>query len=262
MLVQRPTATPAHSQESSQPQSRQAQHLQQTHRNICRFYRQGTCKHGLTGRPQEHPRPCRRLMKHGNHSPQGRACEYFHPKMCPTSLSKRECFKADCKLKHIMGTKWKQPAVSQEANRTSTDDASTPDRNYFLEAMQAMRMEIMSALNQRLAALQSIHPMAMGQVQGSPQPMVPASATSLKKPQPAPVSLKGWCRPLRVTDLLHHLQHPGTEASDSPYQSPVPLQLSGGSTWSAWQGRKPSADCVIPTARWPHRQASINQCRI
>ena len=119
MLVQRPTATPAHSQESSQPQSRQAQHLQQTHRNICRFYRQGTCKHGLTGRncPQEHPRPCRRLMKHGNHSPQGRACEYFHPKMCPTSLSKRECFKADCKLKHIMGTKWKQPAVSQDRHQ-------------------------------------------------------------------------------------------------------------------------------------------------
>ena len=115
----------------------QDQHQQQTHRNICRFYRQGTCKHGLTGCncPQEHPPPCRRLMKHGNRSPQGctsgRACEYFHPKMCPTSLSKRECFKADCKLKHIMGTKRKQPAVSQEANRTSPDDASTPDRNYF-----------------------------------------------------------------------------------------------------------------------------------
>ena len=236
MLVQLPTASPAHSQESSQPQSRQAQHQQQTHRNICRFYRQGTCKHGLTGRncPQEHPPPCRRLMKHGNRSPQGctsgRACEYFHPKMCPTSLSKRECFKADCKLKHIMGMKRKQPVVSQEANRTSPDEASTPDRNYFLEAMQAMRMEIMSALDQRLAALQSIHPMAMGEVQGSPQPMVPTQI--MRTPQQVVTAWPGYSvsgqgylwPPGQAVDIRHLTQ--GAAASTSQPQGLVPTPTS------------------------------------
>ena len=150
--------------------------------------------------------------------------------MCPTSLSKRECFKADCKLKHIMGTNMKLPAVSQEANRTSPDVASTPHRNYFLEAMQAMGMEIMSALDQRLAVLQSIHPMAMGQVQGSPQPMVPTQI--MRTPQQVVTAWPGYSvsgqgylwQPGQAIDVRHLTQ--GAAASTSQPQGLVPTHQS------------------------------------
>ena len=79
-------------------------------RIICPYYRQGTCKHGHKGRqcPKDHTPACRRPLKHGNKGPQGctqgRSCTNFHPRMCSSSLAKRQCFKADCKLKHVAHT--------------------------------------------------------------------------------------------------------------------------------------------------------------
>lgn len=163
------------SQGSQQAQNRNDQKSNGHKQNICRYYRQGTCKHGIAGRscPHEHPPPCRKLMKHGNRGPKGctsgSSCNYFHPKMCPTSMSKRECFKPDCKLKHIPGTKRKSHPA-HETNSPHTTNSSTADKNYFLEAMQAMREEIMSALDQRLAALQNVHLMAGEKAQLPPQP--------------------------------------------------------------------------------------------
>ena len=58
---------------------------------ICPFYRKGSCRHGQSGKecPDDHPRPCKKLLKHGNRGPAGCTmgsdkCSAFHPKMCPT----------------------------------------------------------------------------------------------------------------------------------------------------------------------------------
>ena len=77
----------------------------------CRFYRSGSCKHGISGKgcEFEHPKMCDKLLKHGTRQPQGcnkgTKCDKFHPKMCPTSISKLECFDKKCKLRHVRGTK-------------------------------------------------------------------------------------------------------------------------------------------------------------
>ena len=79
---------------------------------ICPFYRKGICRYGSSGRGclNEHPRPCKKLIQHGNKAPNGytlgRAkCDKFRPKMCHYSLSKGICQNADCKLRHVIGTK-------------------------------------------------------------------------------------------------------------------------------------------------------------
>ena len=151
-------------------------------RNICRFYRQGTCRYGLKGHncPKEHPAACKKLMKHGNRGPNGctmgQACDKFHPKMCQTSLRKRECFNVDCKLKHVTGTTRKKPQTNTKTGVSSPSTAQ--EENPFLEALQAMRADIMRELDQRLASLTSAPNMATAapaQVQPHPPPTMPSS---------------------------------------------------------------------------------------
>lgn len=159
----------------------------QQNKNICPFYRKGTCRYGLTGRncPKDHPTPCRKLMKHGNRGPNGctlgRACEKFHPKMCPTSLTKRQCLREDCKLRHITGTARKDQPKRPAGTAQHTKPQSTPpmpanDSNYFLEALQAMRQEIMTELEHKLTALQKGPPMPATMPQAQPQPLPPQAA--------------------------------------------------------------------------------------
>ena len=141
-------------------------------RNICPYYRQGTWKHGLLS-PDSAPKTttaCSRLSKHGNKGlqgcTQGQSCTNFHPKMCPSSLAKRQCFKADCKLKHMAHTV-RVPKTSEQERQTHQEDGqeTLADRNSFLEAVRAMRDGIMQELNQKLAALQTAPPVATSNVQ-------------------------------------------------------------------------------------------------
>ena len=127
-------------------------------RNVCPFYRRGICRYGVGGRlcPKDHPPACKKLTKHGNRSPDGctlgRACDSFHPKMCPGSLSKRVCQKADCKLRHVTGTKRQQTdSPTNKSKKQETDPVSLQD--HFLEAIRMMRSDIMQELDQRLAHL-------------------------------------------------------------------------------------------------------------
>ena len=73
------TSTEDHSQlqqqETQQPpdtasQSGQAEGTSNSpgSRKICPFYTKGTCRHGLSGKgcPNEHPKPCKKLIQHGN----------------------------------------------------------------------------------------------------------------------------------------------------------------------------------------------------
>ena len=103
-------------------------------RNVCPFYRRGICRYGVGGRlcPKDHPPACKKLTKHGNRSPDGctlgRACDSFHPKMCPGSLSKRVCQKADCKLRHVTGTKRQQTdSPTKKSKKQETDPVSLQD---------------------------------------------------------------------------------------------------------------------------------------
>ena len=49
-------------------------------------------------------------MNHGTREPRGcnlgrRNCPNFHPKLCPQSIRKSECFNTECKLQHVRGTR-------------------------------------------------------------------------------------------------------------------------------------------------------------
>lgn len=81
---------------------------------ICRFYVENRCKHGISGRKGgscnfQHPKPCRKLLNDGTRGPRGcnkgTRCEYFHPKMCYRSLKERICIKTDCKFIHVKSTR-------------------------------------------------------------------------------------------------------------------------------------------------------------
>ena len=147
---------------------------QYTLSNICRHYQRGTCKYGLVGRecPRDHPRACQKLLTHGNKGPngctQGRSCENYHPRMCTSSLRTRQCFKKDCKLRHVKGTARKQKEMpSQKEHLPQKENGN------FLDALNALRAEMSNAfrheinsLHQRLYATQT--PSQMAQQQPAP----------------------------------------------------------------------------------------------
>ena len=94
-----------------------------------------------------------------------------------------------------------------------------------------MRVEIMSALDQRLAALPKIHPMALGQVRGTPQVMVPTQ--TMGTPQQQVVTAwpgygipgQGYMwHPGQALNIHQHTQ--GAAASTSQPQGLVPTPLS------------------------------------
>ena len=96
---------------------------------VCKFFRMGRCKHGISGKKDgnclySHPKPCRKFLNNGPKSrggcTKGTSCTLFHPKICHTSLRKRTCFREDCKFLHIKGTKRTQEQQESEvANRVN-----------------------------------------------------------------------------------------------------------------------------------------------
>ena len=92
---------------------------------ICLFFRNGNCKHGISGKECKfaHPKICAKFKQHGTKQPrgckQGKKCKDFHPKMCFNSLRKGECFKEQCHFNHIKGTK-RAPAVEKNKIQSTT----------------------------------------------------------------------------------------------------------------------------------------------
>ena len=74
----------------------------------CNFYKNNKCKFGISGKGCnfKHEQPCTKILKHGLGGRFGCSgkCDKFHPKMCRTSLAKRECYKVDCTYKHLPNT--------------------------------------------------------------------------------------------------------------------------------------------------------------
>ena len=69
---------------------------------VCSFYKRGICKHGKKGSECRfsHPSYCKPLLMHGTHPVhgciKGKECTDLHPKMCYSSLNKKQCFNEKC----------------------------------------------------------------------------------------------------------------------------------------------------------------------
>ena len=174
-------------------------------KKICRFFQKNTCRHGITGKGCKfyHPKPCNKLLKHGTRTPHGctlgkNKCENFHPKMCPSSLSKGECITTNCRLQHVRGTKFpmkespqnsgseapnqahqnrrdKKQDPKKSTKRTDTPASSPPSSNDFLESLRLLKLEMMEAMDLKLATIISTQTAAAPAKpqQSHPMPMYP-----------------------------------------------------------------------------------------
>ena len=101
---------------------------------ICLFFRNGNCKHGISGKECKfaHPKVCAKFKQHGTKQPrgckQGKKCKDFHPKMCFDSLRKGECFKEQCHFNHIKGTKRAPPVEKNQIQSTAVKSAMKADK--------------------------------------------------------------------------------------------------------------------------------------
>ena len=146
-----------------------------TIKTVCSFYRGGTCKYGSSGRgcPKDHPKPCKKLLQHGNKTPNGctlgRArCEKFHPKMCNASLTKGLCYETNCNLRHVAGTRKNKPEDNNEGlGRYKKDTRNTKpkqmenrsgDSRSFLDVIQQLKVDMMEAMDTKIAQYISTQP--------------------------------------------------------------------------------------------------------
>lgn len=149
---------------------------------ICRHYKNNTCKFGISGKgcPFVHPKRCSKLMNHGTRAGKGcnkgSKCEDFHPKMCPMSISKSECLDMSCTLCHVKGTRRKLPQRDTKPEKdvskaesegspvkkasTKSDskvEHSTPslttDNQSFLDQINLLKKELQEAIDKKLESL-------------------------------------------------------------------------------------------------------------
>jgi hypothetical protein len=185
----------------SQKEDPLAQNASKSKTKICRFYAKNTCKFGAKGTkcPFKHPDRCQKLLNHGTKQPNGcnksKSCPDFHPKMCTTSITKRQCFAKDCHLTHVKGTirnpskesqpsQNKPPAAQIEsasnkkpAEKVPATTVTAPmqekkysqstdgQQNSFLELARLIKEELMEAMDKKIA-------MAFSQI---PQQQMPAT---------------------------------------------------------------------------------------
>ena len=98
-------------EESARPDPKKKKRTPGKAKATCSFYQKGTCRYGISGTkcPFSHPQLCRKLMTFGNSGrrgcKKGKECKNLHPKMCPSSLSSRECMNDSCTSYHVKGTR-------------------------------------------------------------------------------------------------------------------------------------------------------------
>lgn len=135
-------------------------------KKVCRFYKKGTCKFGLKGNkcPFEHPKPCQKLIKYGNKSPQGcnagTKCQNFHPRMCGSSIKNGTCYNKSCNFVHVKGTKRQSkqneipPPVPNTVNTEDKPEANQPNqaslKKDFLEIVHNFKREIICMLEEQV----------------------------------------------------------------------------------------------------------------
>ena len=149
------------------------------HETICRFFLRKRCKYGIKGEKCKftHPPLCNKLLKDGYSEKgctKGTKCKFFHPKMCCQSLNKRECSYKNCKFYHVAGTKPSElhspdPSVanasmahlpdtsvvkvssSLESSRSKDDFLGQQYHAFQYHTLQNFKMEILEAMDMRLA---------------------------------------------------------------------------------------------------------------
>ena len=154
----------------------------------CPFYIKGQCRHGISGKkdggcPKAHPPLCHRLMTFGDKRPRGctkgKDCNKLHPKMCPSSLTKRECFIDTCSMYHVKGTKRHPPTSKdpepsqnnttfnvksnldkssehhtlQNSHPTTTSNTQNQIPPVFLDLLQTFKQELLTSMDQKLVAM-------------------------------------------------------------------------------------------------------------
>ena len=193
-------------------------------RPVCRFYKQGTCRHGKAGKGCQfyHPnKKCPVLLQHGNRGPKGctkgEKCEYFHPKMCQKSVETRTCAVQDCKLQHVAGTNRAVTGVSTseptdlpskttaqiKSNKKGSNNKKQPQtqvQNSFLDERLAMMEEQIKNLSSMETRI--MEAILAKQATNSPPQQAP---TLLYAPQSA-MPYRGAAMPYRMQQPYHPLQ--------------------------------------------------------
>ena len=142
---------------------------------ICSFYRKGTCRYGISGKgcSHSHPKPCRKLLQHGNKSPRGcnlgSKCSNFHPRICSSSLTRSECLNEKCTYPHIKGTRRSNTQAlrvpsgrqtghrpeSRNARREPNEEKQPNHQEDFLGAIAVLKKELMDSFEKKLQSLQA-----------------------------------------------------------------------------------------------------------
>ena len=149
---------------------------------ICSFLKNGTCKHGVSGKKKvggqccqfTHLPLCKKFMNYGDKDKRGckSGCNKLHPKLCAKSLSKNGCHDNQCstfyharKLKHFVktisntnGTR-KQASVAKTQAKVKTDQTNVPTENPvdFLGLLSSFRADLLYQMDLKLATLMSQH---------------------------------------------------------------------------------------------------------
>ena len=84
-----------------------------TGKNLCRYFKKGTCVHGLKGNKVVnsikcgylHPKRCFKYLNFKDDKKKGCVkggnCQYYHPPICPNSLQNKVCEDTKCKMPHL-----------------------------------------------------------------------------------------------------------------------------------------------------------------
>lgn len=140
--------------------------------NVCSHYAKGKCRHGMSGKgcSKNHPKPCRKLIRHGPKSksnPHGcpglPTCCKWHPALCRASVKNRVCTNDVCKFRHVAGTRRVAEEGSGSRNKTDGVSSSKPtadqnstktstkpnDIDHFLGIMEKWKMDLMDTIETR-----------------------------------------------------------------------------------------------------------------
>ena len=145
-------------------------------KSVCKFYSQGTCKHGKKGAAckYSHPPLCRKLLQHRNNGSHGCKlhkddCNYHHPDMCKNSISRGFCYKKICRKYHVQGTKRVRDSKKKadikpikrnnraNVNKSNENESANNHENDihpdFLDYLKKMKEEIVKEMDKKLYSL-------------------------------------------------------------------------------------------------------------
>lgn len=103
---------------------------------LCKHFLRSRCRHGVEGKDCKfrHEKVCRKWLNQGNHPKYGCTlkdkCEFFHPKICWSSVNSRICTDHTCSFNHIRGTRREVDSFSPKI-QTSAKSHNSIDHLYL-----------------------------------------------------------------------------------------------------------------------------------